>query len=83
MESDPLPSRIKDLSQSSFSLYVSNLSAGISKVELEAMFCRAQRVLVTFIPIDRFSGQQRDFAFVRFRSEAEAGRAIELVTGRC
>lgn len=79
---DPLPSRIRALRQSSFSLLVSSLPKRISKPELEAMFCRVGRVVDSFIPIDMASGKTRGFVFVRFRFEAEARRAIELTTGR-
>ena len=65
-----------------FSLFVSNLPTAISKTELEAMFCRAGKVVNSFIPVERATGKQRGFGFVEFRSEREAKLGIEIVSGR-
>lgn len=36
----------------------------------------------SFIPVDQKLGKKRVFTFVRFKSEAEASKGIDLVTGR-
>lgn len=46
------------------------------------MFCRAGKIVDSFIPVDRASRKKRGFGFVRFKFEAEAMRAIDLATGR-
>lgn len=51
-----------------FSLFTSMLPMDISKVELEAMFCRAGKIIDTFIPIDRRTGKKRGIGFVRFKT---------------
>lgn len=63
-------------------MYVSNLPKEISKVELEAMFCRVGRIVDSFIPVDWTTRRKRGFGFVRFKFEKEASNAINIVTGR-
>lgn len=46
------------------------------------MFCRAGKVVDSFLPADRNSGKKRGFGFVRFRSELEALKGIEIGNGR-
>lgn len=50
--------------------------------ELEAMFCRAGKILDSFIPIDKKSGIKSGFGFVRFESLQEAEMAVEQARGR-
>lgn len=64
------------------SLFISNLSLDSSRVELEAMFWRAGKIMNTFIPVDRKTGRKRGIAFVRFKSRQEALRAISMAHGR-
>ena len=78
----PLPRRILALREKTISPFVSNLHASISTPELEAMFCRAGRVLDSFIPRDTVTGRGRGFAFVRFGSMREVELAMELTRGR-
>lgn len=47
------PRRIQKLKETSFSLFVSNMPEEMSKVEPEAMFCRAGKILDVFIPMDK------------------------------
>lgn len=63
-------------------MYVSNLPEEISKVELEAMFCRLGRIVDSFIPVDWTTRRKRGFGFVRFKFEKEASNALNIVTGR-
>lgn len=73
-----LPRKILELRENSFSIFVSNLPEEISKVELEAMFCRAGKILDSFLPIDKSSGKKRGFGFIRFGSFKEAEKGMEL-----
>ena len=75
------PDHISAICNEAFSLFVLNLPETISKLELEAMFCRAGRIVDSFIPIDRNTGKKRGFGFVRFKSEIEALKAIDLRNG--
>lgn len=79
---EPLQDLIISLRQQSFSLFVSNLHEEISKIELETMFCKAGRIVDSFIPIDRSSGKTRGFGFVRFGMEKEELAAIDMAKGR-
>lgn len=76
------PERISVLSWEALSLFVSNLSEDASATELEAMLCRAGRVIHAFLPINQLTGKKQGLGFVRFKSEREALVAIELVNGR-
>lgn len=78
----PLPTHLQELRERSFTLFASNLPEPTSKTELEAMFCRAGRIVDSFIPLDRNFGQLRGFAFVLFATKIEANRAIEMATSR-
>lgn len=53
----PLPRKILALRENTISLFVSNVPASISSSELEAMFCRAGRILDSFIPKDTVNGK--------------------------
>lgn len=74
----PLPRRIVLLRERSISLFVANIHDDMSKAEIEAMFCRASKILDCFIPIDKQSGKRSGFAFVRFGSIQEAKLLIWL-----
>ena len=75
------PDRISAICNESFSLFVSNLPETTTSVELEAMFCRAGRIVDSFIPINRITSKKRGFGFIRFKSEIEALKAIDLRNG--
>lgn len=77
-----LPRRIQKLKETSFSLLVSNIPEEMSKVEPKAMFCRAGKILDVFIPMEKHSRRERDFAFVRFGIFHEAEKAVEMARGR-
>lgn len=77
-----LPCRIQKLKETSFSLFVSNIQEEMSKVEPEAMFCRAGKILDVFIPMEKHSRRKRGFAFVRFGTFHEAEKAVETARGR-
>ena len=78
----PFPREILVLGEKTITLFVSNLPSSISSPELGAMFCRASRILDSFIPKEFVSSKGRGFAFVRFGTMREAERAIELANGR-
>ncbi|KAJ8615875.1 hypothetical protein MRB53_035247 [Persea americana] len=71
-----LPKDIISLRNYSISLFVSNLKPTISKVELEAMFCRSGRIVDSFILTKKSIGLGCGFAFVRFKPLEEANRAV-------
>lgn len=76
----PLPWRIQRLREQSFSVFVSNLPQHFSNIELEAMFCRAGRIVHTFVYQRR--KMNRGFAFVRFATKRKAENAVETANGR-
>lgn len=78
----PLPWRLHWLREETFSVFVSKSPQHISKTEVEAMFCRAGRVVDVFIPVDQSSRNNRGFAFVRFATKKDAENAVELALGR-
>lgn len=51
-------------------------------MELEAMFCRAGKIIDSFIPVDCRTGTKRGISFVRFKTEQEVQCAIDLARGR-
>lgn len=82
-ESTRNPDCTSAICNEAFSLFVLNLPEKISSVELEAMFCRAGRIVDSFLPTNRNTSKKRGFGFVRFKSEAEALKAIDLRNGSC
>ena len=77
-----LPKDIISLRNYSISLFVSNLKPTISKVELEAMFCRSGRIVDSFILTKKSIGVGCGFAFVRFKPLEEANRAVTDNNGK-
>ncbi|XXG49566.1 hypothetical protein AAC387_Pa02g3720 [Persea americana] len=69
-------------SEKTLSISISNISEQMTKVELQAMFCRAAKILDSFIPIKKRGGRKGGFAFVRFGSFQEAERAVDMARGR-
>lgn len=64
-------------------LYVGNLSYNVTEPELREAFAEGGRNVVEVkIVLDRDTGRPRGFAFVEMGSEAEAGQAIEALSGR-
>lgn len=63
-------------------MFVSTITEETSKTELEDMFCRAGKILDSFLSIDKHSGKKRGFAFIGFGSIQEAKRAVEIARGR-
>lgn len=78
----PLPKHVRWLKERSFSLFVSNLPQGINATKVKAMFWRAGRIVDVFLSRDQVSEKNCGFAFVRFATEAEAERAMEMASGR-
>lgn len=54
---------------------MSNLPTKISKTELEAMSCRAEKIVYSLLPV---TGRKKGFGFVRFSSKRRALNAKEL-----
>ena len=73
-----LPRRILALREKTISLFVSNLHASFSSPELEAMFCRAGRILYSFIPQRDSNWQRQRFCF-SFLQSFETGGTLNFV----
>src|SRR5213082_3145910 len=64
-------------------LYVGNLSYNVTEQELREVFAEGGRNVVEVkVVLDRDTGRPRGFAFVELGSEADAGSAIQQLTGR-
>ena len=64
------------------SIFVGNLSFNASEGALRAMFEEFGTVGRVSIATDRDTGQQRGFAFVEMSVDAEAQRAIDMLSGK-
>jgi RNA recognition motif-containing protein len=64
------------------SIFVGNLSFNASEGAIRAMFEEFGTVGRVSIATDRDTGQQRGFAFVEMSVDAEAQRAIEMLSGK-
>jgi cold-inducible RNA-binding protein len=64
------------------SIFVGNLSFNASEGALRAMFEEYGTVGRVNIATDRDTGQQRGFGFVEMNVDAEAERAIEVLSGK-
>jgi len=58
-------------------LYVGNLSYATTANDVQSLFEQAGTVASCDLPVDKFSGKSRGFAFVEMGSQEEASRAIE------
>ncbi|CAI5995960.1 unnamed protein product [Closterium sp. NIES-64] len=65
-----------------YSLLVLNITFRTTSDELLPMFSRYGEVVDVFIPRDKRTGTSRGFAFVRFKREDDAARAVEKLDGR-
>lgn len=63
----PLPDHIAALRDESISVLVLSLPEGISKPELESMFCEAGKITDLFIPVYHLNGRKEVIAFVCFK----------------
>ncbi|KAM0878498.1 hypothetical protein ACQ4PT_034826 [Festuca glaucescens] len=72
------PPAIRD----SFSLLVLNVSFRTTADDLFPLFDRCGNVVDIHIPRDRRTGDSRGFAFVRYKYEDEAQRAVDKLDGR-
>lgn len=63
----PLPDHIAALRDESISVFVLSLPEGISKPELESMFCKAGKITDPFIPVYHLTGRKEVIAFVCFK----------------
>ena len=64
-------------------LYVGNLSYNVTEQELREVFAEGGRNVVEVkVVLDRDTGRPRGFAFVEMGSDAEAGAAIQELSGR-
>lgn len=64
------------------SLYVGNLSFGVTEQTIRSMFEVYGTVERVHIATDRETGQPKGFAFVEMPSDAEAEKAISAVNGQ-
>src|SRR5690606_17240289 len=63
-------------------LYVGNLNFDASEDQVRELFNSYGEVAEVKIIMDRFSGRSRGFAFVRYNSSDEAGKAKEALQGQ-
>ncbi|MBD2434841.1 MULTISPECIES: RNA recognition motif domain-containing protein [Fischerella] len=63
------------------SLYVGNLSYGVTQDTLNTVFAEYGSVKQVSLPIDRETGRVRGFAFIEMGSDAEEASAIEALDG--
>lgn len=63
-------------------LYVANLPAEVTEVELRELFSPLGTIKSAHIATDRTTSAQRGFAFVEMTTEEEAQAAITAVNGR-
>jgi len=63
-------------------LYVGNLPFSLDSAGLEVLFKEAGAVTSASVIIDRMSGRSRGFGFVEMASDAEAQKAIEMLSGK-
>uniref|UniRef100_A0A0D9VUR3 RRM domain-containing protein n=1 Tax=Leersia perrieri TaxID=77586 RepID=A0A0D9VUR3_9ORYZ len=66
----------------SYSLLVLNVSFRTTADDLLPLFDRCGRVVDIYIPRDRRTGDSRGFAFVRYKYEDEAQKAVDKLDGR-
>ena len=62
-------------------LYVGNLSYSTTENDLRNLFSQAGTVASVALIKDRGNGQSKGFAFVEMSSQAEAGKAVNLLNG--
>jgi RNA recognition motif-containing protein len=64
-------------------LYVGNLSYNVTEQELREVFAEGgKNVVEVKVVLDRDTGRPRGFAFVEMGSDAEAGTAVQELSGR-
>ncbi len=63
-------------------LYVGNLNFDATEDQVRELFTNYGDVAEVKIIMDRFSGRSRGFAFVRFNTSDEAGKAKEALQGQ-
>lgn len=62
-------------------IYVSNLGFGVTTEELTSHFSKYGNVSSVNIVTDKFTGQNRGFAFVEMPQQAEAEQAVTGLNG--
>ncbi|XP_019104446.1 serine/arginine-rich splicing factor SC35 isoform X2 [Beta vulgaris subsp. vulgaris] len=65
-----------------YSLLVLNITFRTSADDLYPLFDRYGKVVDVFIPRDRRTGESRGFAFVRYKYQDEAAKAVEKLDGK-
>ena len=63
-------------------IYVGNLSFEVSEEELQAEFASFGEVTSVSIPMDRYSGRPRGFAFIEMPTVSEGQAAINSLDGK-
>ena len=62
-------------------LFIGNLSFKVTETQLQELFSQAGEVVSVAIPTDRETGRKRGFAFVEFKSQADAEEACKRFNG--
>uniref|UniRef100_A0A803ME55 RRM domain-containing protein n=1 Tax=Chenopodium quinoa TaxID=63459 RepID=A0A803ME55_CHEQI len=65
-----------------YSLLVLNITFRTTADDLYPLFDRYGKVVDVFIPRDRRTGESRGFAFVRYKYQDEAAKAVEKLDGK-
>ncbi|KAL8159276.1 hypothetical protein V2J09_000813 [Rumex salicifolius] len=65
-----------------YSLLVLNITFRTTADDLHPLFDKYGKVVDVFIPRDRRTGESRGFAFVRYKYQDEAQKAVERLDGR-
>ncbi len=63
-------------------LYVGNLSWGVNDDSLRAAFAECGEIDNAQVAIDRMTGRSKGFAFVEFKNEEDAQKAVEKWNGQ-
>ena len=63
-------------------LYVSNLAAGVTECELEALFAKVGTCKSARLILDRETGSSRGFAFIQMESSVDARQARTQLAGQ-
>jgi len=70
------------MNQQNQKLYVGNLNFDANEEQVRELFGTYGKVAEAKIVMDRFTGRSRGFAFVRFETAEDAGKAKEALNGQ-
>lgn len=62
-------------------IYVGNLNTSANDAQLREFFQAYGNITEIAIPVDKYNGQARGFAFITFQTQSEAQAAVEKANG--